>query len=126
MNETVKAALLAERREAIFDLREREIEVGHAQRRLTTAEDRVPAARSRLADIESHLRDNGVDLAAVDAEAEKARDEVQSVTARNGLLSQYGQSRSSLGNHIQQYADQLNRSNTFDPTAGLANALDEA
>lgn len=126
MNETVKAALLAERASHRGD-------VAHLTRRIAETADRLRAyerdlevEHRRLADIELHLRDNGVDLAAVDAEAEKARPRHDSVLDRNfarALASGYERSQGNINANLGRALSSIGYN---DPTAGLAKALDEA
>jgi hypothetical protein len=127
MNETVKAALLAERQDAHRLLDEHDAELRRLRHRIGHVERAQKFARMRADDIELHLKDNGVDLAAVDAEAARKPSAMQCGLS-SGLLGQgYDQARSGLNNgHSNQLRGSLNAVNCFDPTTGLVKALDEA
>lgn len=130
MNETVKAALLNERAEWLCGIRESEAAIARDESRVQMRRLDLEMQRGKLADIELHLRDNGVDLAAVDAEAEKARPVVNLggqhsvVGQQRGLYqdSLIGQNQSQ-GQRLQAFDRMVGQ---YDPTAGLAKALDEA
>lgn len=132
MNETVKAALLDQRRVAVAYLARCATEAHNAHQRLRNAESERDNAMGRVEDLEAFLRDNGVDLASVDAEAEKAR--TKSGGLSTNLAQGYGQPLIDQVNLGQGYANGLGQNanntlgarNTFDPTAGLAKALSEA
>jgi hypothetical protein len=101
MNETVKAALLAERLDALSEVRNSANGVSLYRERLADKERWRERELARLADIEAFLRDNGVDLAAVDAEALPAPANPWAFTNGGPLVHR------------------------DDPTAGLAKALAE-
>lgn len=129
MNETVKAALLAERREALQSLDYCASSVANAHRRLQQAEKDRASALDRVEDLEAFLRDNGVDLAAVDAEAEKARPFGSNPDAQNAIDFNVRSGRmlgSRNGDVSNQYAGSLNAMQQDHVMAGLAKALDNA
>jgi hypothetical protein len=113
MNETVKAALLAERDRARSRFAAAERAFEQCSTVAMNANDALNRAHSHLRDVEMFLRDNGVDLAAVDAEAEKARPKPSAL--QQALAGSYGQPLTSL--NVIQHANVM---------AGLAKALDEA
>lgn len=125
MNETVKAALLRMRDRTRSSVGIAADDVASLKRKLDASEVYLEAERGRLADIELHLKDNGVDLAAVDAEAARKPSAMQSIA------SGMGQGFSNLGalypNGASQNANTARGAvNRFDPTTGLVKALDEA
>ena len=115
MNETVKAALLNERRSAIWAAEAAEIELNAAHVRVTRYERLVAERRQCVADFDAALTEAGVDLAAEDAKAaERSASSDVTGQARNDLLSQYGQTQSAINGDLgQRYA-----------TIGLATRLD--
>ncbi len=65
MNDTVKNALLAERDKLIKKVVVQERSAANAQSRLDAANAKLRLMRPRVADIEAHLLDEGVDTKVV-------------------------------------------------------------
>lgn len=62
MNETVKATLMIEREKLSKRIRTQEAALASAQKRADLAEAKLRLLRPRLADIDAHLSDGGVNL----------------------------------------------------------------